>query len=163
MKPFLTSLFIIVLFGISHAQATASFKASATIIQPIGITNVSNLNFAEVDAKAGGEIILTPEETRLVSGNSTLGDGSSVTAAAFEVTGDQNFTYSITLPLDSYKLTNGPESMVIKDFTSNQGAVANLAGGRSLFKIGATLEINSQQSPGKYSSTTPMNVTVNYN
>lgn len=163
MQLILTFLFIAFNLVACHAQATASFTASATIIQPIGIKTMANLDFAEIDARSGGEIILTADENRLVKGTSALAIGSPVTAAAFEVTGQQGFAYSISLPGDSFNLTNGTESMVIKDFTSSQGKAANLTGGSSLFKVGATLVVNSQQSPGMYSSTTPINVTVNYN
>ena len=67
MKLFLTLIFSIMCLTAS-AQATAHFTASATIIQPIGITTLSHLNFAEVDAKEGGEIILTPKAERIAQG-----------------------------------------------------------------------------------------------
>lgn len=70
-------LFIgICLAGISQvvqaqASATASFTASATIIQPIGITTTANMNFAHIDAQEGGAVILTPQNTRFTTGEIT--------------------------------------------------------------------------------------------
>ena len=145
------------------AQATANFTASATIIQPIGITTTSNMNFANLDAKSGGAVILTPENTRLSSGDVVLADGTSASAASFTVTGETGFTYAVTLPASEYVLTNGTESMIIKDFTSSIDNSGSLAGGSQNISVGATLNVNPNQTPGNYTSPSGFNVTVNYN
>lgn len=59
----------------SQASATANFTASATIIQPIGITTTNNMQFANIDAQNGGAVILTPENTRITTGELILADG----------------------------------------------------------------------------------------
>lgn len=167
MKKFLILINIILfsLAGKSFGQtsATASFTASATIIQPIGVTTTSNMNFANLDAGSGGAVILTPENTRITSGNVVLADGATVSAASFEVTGEEGFAFSISLPENDYLLSNGNENMIIQDFTSNLGEGASLAGGSKIVRVGATLNINPNQPPGVYYSDTSMNVTVNYN
>ncbi|UZH56873.1 DUF4402 domain-containing protein [Salinimicrobium tongyeongense] len=147
----------------AQASATASFTASATIIQPIGITTTSNMNFANVDAGEGGEVILTPSNTRLTTGNVLLDSEENVSAAAFEVTGEEGFAFSLSLPEGEYVLANGSESMIIKDFTSSLAEGETLAGGTKVITVGATLAVNPHQTPGTYNSMTPMNVTVNYN
>ena len=159
------SLFILTIAGESFAQtsATATFTASATIIQPIGITTTSNMNFAGIDAKSGGTVILTPESTRSASGEVALAEASNVSAAAFEVTGEAGFAFSITLPENEYVLTNGSESMIIKDFTSSLAEGGTLVDGSKMVSVGATLDVHANQRPGVYDSPAPMNVTVNYN
>ncbi len=149
--------------GYAQSSASASFTASATIIQPIGITTTSNMNFANLDAKSGGAVILTPDNTRLSTGDVALADNSNVSAAAFEVTGEEGFAFSISLPESEYVLTNGTESMIIKDFTSSLAEGGNLSGGSKTVRVGATLKVNPNQTPGVYNSPAPMNVTVNYN
>ena len=151
--------------GMSYAQtsATASFTASATIIQPIGITTTSNMNFANLDAKSGGAVILTPENTRISTGGVALAENASVSAASFEVTGEEGFAFSISLPKDEFILANGSESMIIKDFTSSLAEGGSLTGGSKIVRVGATLKVNPNQTPGVYNSRSPMNVTVNYN
>ncbi len=150
-------------FGYSQTQATASFTASATIIQPIGITTTANMNFANLDAKSGGTVILTPESTRTSTGGVSLSDNTAISAAAFEVTGEDGFSFSITLPQNEYKLSNGSENMIIKDFTSSLADGGYVSGGSRIIKVGATLNVNPNQTPGVYNSQNPMNVTVNYN
>lgn len=56
----------------AQASATANFTASATIIQPITLTTTSNMNFASIDAKIGGQIILTPDKACTSSGGVVL-------------------------------------------------------------------------------------------
>ncbi|MCF4101538.1 DUF4402 domain-containing protein [Gillisia sp. M10.2A] len=145
------------------AQATANFTASATIIQPIGITTTSNMSFANLDAKSGGAVILSPDNTRLTSGDVALADGTPASAASFTVTGETGFTYAVTLPSSEYVLTNGSENMIIKDFTSNIDNSGSLAGGSQNIRVGATLKVNPNQTPGNYTSPAGFNVTVNYN
>jgi len=157
----LFSLFGALAFG--QASATASFTASATIIQPIGITTTSHMNFANLDAGTGGEVILTPNSTRLTTGNVSLDSEANVSAAAFEVTGENGFTFALTLPEGEYVLANGTESMIIKDFTSSLAQNGNFDGGAKMITVGATLAVNPHQTPGVYNSKAPMNVTVNYN
>ncbi|MHA6280479.1 DUF4402 domain-containing protein [Salinimicrobium sp. CAU 1759] len=163
MKYFLTTLLFLLCCTWASAQATANFTASATIIQPISISTITNLNFAGIDAKEGGEVVLTPQGERLVSGDVGLSEGSIVTAAAFEVVGQQGYTFSISLPGDQAQLVNGEENMTLKNFTSSTGSNGKLSTGKTFIKVGATLEINPQQAPGFYSTPTPLSITVNYN
>jgi len=145
------------------AQATATFTASVTIIQPIGIINTANMNFANVDAKSGGTVILDPDNTRSSQGGVELTDGNTVSAATFEVTGQAGYTYSITLPNSNHVLTNGTDDIIIRDFTSSLKTEGSLADGSQTLRVGASLDINPNQTPGNYTSPGGFNITVNYN
>lgn len=145
------------------AQATANFTASVTIIQPIGITTTSDMSFANVDAKNGGKITLSPNSTRTSSGDVELTDGGSISAASFEVTGEAGLTYAVTLPSDNYVLSNGSESIIINNFTTDFNSDNAFAGSSQTINVGATLEVNPNQTPGNYVSQGGLNVTVNYN
>lgn len=145
------------------AQATANFTASATIIQPIGITTTSNLNFASLDAKTGGAVILTPDNIRNSLGGVELDEAMGLSAATFEITGEQDFAFSISLPENDFELTNGSEKMIIKDFTSSLADNGHLSNGKKILRVGATLNVNPDQAPGNYNSLGDMAVTVNYN
>jgi hypothetical protein len=145
------------------AQATATFTASVTIIQPIGITNTANMNFANLDAKSGGAVILGPDNTRKSQGGVELADGNTVSAATFEVTGQAGYTYSITLPNSDHVLTNGTDNIIIRDFTSSLINEGSLALGSQTLRVGASLDINPNQTPGIYTSPGGFNISVNYN
>jgi len=159
----LFSLIILSFPNEGMAQATATFTASVTIIQPIGIINTANMNFANVDAKSGGTVILDPDNTRSSQGGVELTDGNTVSAATFEVTGQAGYTYSITLPNSDHVLTNGTEDIIIKDFTSSLKNEGSLADGSQTLRVGASLDINPNQTPGNYTSPGGFNITVNYN
>jgi hypothetical protein len=145
------------------AQATASFTASVTIIQPIGITSTANMNFANLYAKSGGAVVLGPDNTRVGQGGVELTDGKAVSTATFEVTGQAGYTYSITLPDSDQVLTNGTDNIIIRDFTSSLKDEGALALGSQTLSVGASLDINPNQTPGNYTSPGGFNITVNYN
>ncbi|CAM4139543.1 DUF4402 domain-containing protein [Gillisia hiemivivida] len=149
--------------SMSFAQATATFNASVTIIQPIGITTTSDLKFANVDAKNGGEITLSPNSTRTTSGDVALSDGGIVSAASFEITGESGYTYAVSLPGDNYVLSNGSETMEINNFTTDFNSDNTLTAGSQKINVGATLKVNPNQTPGNYVNQGGFNVTVNYN
>tara|TARA_R100000935_G_C2830171_1_gene164586 strand:+ start:713 stop:1159 length:447 start_codon:yes stop_codon:yes gene_type:complete len=147
----------------AFAQATATFNASVTIIQPIGITTTSDLKFANVDAKNGGDVTLSPNSIRSTSGEVELSDGGIVSAASFEITGESGYTYALTLPSDNYILSNGSETMEINNFTTDYNSDNVLASGSQTINVGATLKVNPNQTPGTYVNQGGFNVTVNYN
>lgn len=146
----------------SQASATANFTASATIIQPIGITTTNNMQFANIDAKNGGAVILTPDNTRITNGDIELAEGGTVSAATFEVTGQTGFAFGISLPKGSYRLSSGSESMLLQDFTTNYDG-SSIAGDGKTIKVGASLIVNPNQQPGNYKTNGDLQVTVNYN
>ncbi|HKL36091.1 MAG TPA: DUF4402 domain-containing protein [Salegentibacter sp.] len=146
----------------SQASATANFTASATIIQPIGITTTNNMQFANIDAKNGGAVILTTENTRITNGDLELAEGGTVSAASFEVTGQTGFAFGISLPQGSHRLSRGSESMLIQDFTTNYNG-SSIAGNGKTIKVGASLIVNPNQQPGDYKTNSDLQVTVNYN
>lgn len=159
-------LILALFFGCSvygQTQATATFMASVTIIEPIGITNTSDMNFSALNAKLGGAVILTPDNDRISSGGVKLADGANVSPATFQITGQRGSSFSISLPKGEHSLTNGVESILLKDFTSNLGDSGEFTNETSEIRVGATLDINSGQKPGNYSSPDPLAVTVNYN
>lgn len=146
-----------------QGQATATFTASVTIIQPIEITTTSHMNFAHMDAQGGGEVLLTPDHQRRVSGGVILAEGGLVSAASFKVTGEAGLTFGISLPRFYHTLSNGSSYMVIRDFKSSVEETTSLISGSREFHVGATLDIKDSQTPGFYTSTEPLAVTVNYN
>ena len=166
--PLRNSLILLFIFaGIfeisAQTSATASFTASATIIQPIGVTTTANMNFANIDAQQGGSVILSPENTRSTTGDVEIAAGDNSSAASFEVTGQPGLAYSINVPSQSYTLSNGIEEMILENFTSSLIGGGLLAEGKQAFNLGATLNIKAGQTPGYYTSPVPMDITVIYN
>jgi hypothetical protein len=157
-------------FGVNvNAQSTASAIATATIITPIHIDWVSDMNFGNLAVQTGtaGTIILTPAGTRTayLGVTATAALGGTITAAAFNVTGQGSATYSISLP-STYTITRtgGTETMTVNTFTSSPATPGTLsAGGSQALTVGATLNVAAGQVAGVYTNGTGFDVTVNYN
>lgn len=160
---YITILFFFFWVTLGYSQATANFTASATIIQPISITTTANMNFANIDAKNGGEVILNTDNSRKATGGVKLDSNAQVSAASFEVSGQSGYAFSISLPDTEQVLTNGTETMVIKDFKTDFDLDTNLGANATTIRVGATLAVNANQTPGNYRSPSSMQVTVNYN
>lgn len=154
--------------GIStKAQETASATATATIVTPIAITKVVDMNFGNVAVQSttGGTVVLSPAGARTPSGGVTLPtNNGTVAAASFTVTGVATYSYSITLPSTDLTITSGSNTMIVNNFTSNpSGPNGLLTAGTQTLRVGATLNVNAAQPAGTYVSGTPFDVTVNYN
>jgi len=160
--------FGVLLFAFTSAafsQVTATSNASATIVGPIGISRTQHMNFGNVAVDAtGGTVILAPAGTRSATGGVTLpATTGTVTAATFDVTGADGYTYAITLPSTDLTISSGLNNMIVNTFTSTPDATGTLTGGSEVLSVGATLTVAGGQAPGTYTSATPFDVTVNYN
>ncbi len=152
---------------ISSAQVTATATASSTIVTPIGITKTVDMNFGNVaiNSTTAGTVVLAPAGTRTSTGGVTLpATAGTVAAAEFNVTGANNYTFSITLPSTSHEIKSGSNTMSVTGFTSTPTPTGTLsATGSATVKVGATLNVSAGQAAGTYTSVTPFEVTVNYN
>jgi hypothetical protein len=148
------------------ASATQSATANATIITPIAIAHVADLNFGNIVAgTATGTVTVSP----------TTGDRSStgyvilptatpgtVKAAEFTVKGLANATYAITLPTSITISETGGATMTVNHFTSNPSGTGTLAAnGEQTLSVGARLNVDADQAAGEYAG--EFTVTVAYN
>ena len=152
---------------ISSAQVKATATATSTIVKPIGITKTVDMNFGNVaiNSTTPGTVVLAPAGTRTSTGGVTLpATAGTVAAAEFNVTGADNYTFSITLPSTSHEIKSGSNTMSVTGFTSTPTPTGTLsATGSATVKVGATLNVSAGQAAGTYTSVTPFEVTVNYN
>ena len=167
MKKLLVLAFLLIAFSAStFAQVTASATSTATIVAPIGITNTVDMNFGNIAVSGAGTVVLDPAGTRTTTGAITLpAITGTVTAASFDVTGNDGYTYTITLPSTDYTITrvSGSETMIVNTFTSNPNGTGTLTGGSETLNVGATLNVSAGQVGGTYTNATGFDVTVNYN
>lgn len=169
MKTVFIAVMALILGGITtnvSAQATASATATATIVTPISITKNVDMNFGNiaVQTSTGGTVELSPAGVRIASGGVTLPvTNGTVTAASFTINGSGNYTYSITLPSTALVITSGANTMTVDAFTSSPSAIGTLTAGTQNLTVGATLNVAAAKPAGTYISSTPFDVTVNYN
>ncbi len=165
IAKFLALAFIISAFAAtSYAQtsATATATASATILTPLAITRVTDLNFGDIFvSNVAGTVVVGTDGSRSVTGGCTAA-GGTVTAASFDVAGEGTSTYAITLPL-THEITNGTETMDVTTFVSDPSGTGALTGGAQTISVGATLEVDASQAPGLYTNAAGFEVRVEYN
>jgi hypothetical protein len=168
-KLFLLAITLIGFSVSSFAQATAEATVTATILEAITITNVTDMNFGNVAVIDAGTVILNPEDgSTTPTGGVTLPAAApgTISAASFDVTGDGSSTYAITLPSSTYVITNANlQTMDVTDFTSFPSVADGglLTAGAQTITVGATLNVDAGQAPGEYTNATGFEVTVNYN
>jgi len=159
---FISILMITLEFEVK-AQATAYANIFATVVAPVGITK-------EMDFSAG-EIIntnhlssnqLSLQKSNLPE-NINLTQEGQVTVAAFQITG-KNTVYAVSVQNQPVVLMNeNANSVTINNFGSELAMTDNPTGGVQRISINATLNVAENQPKGYYDSTSPFNVTLNYN
>jgi hypothetical protein len=165
---FFTAIAMIAFTSNAVAQATASGTASsATVIAPIGITNSATLLFGNLALTGAGTVVLYSDGTaRANTGGVTATSAGTNNPAAFDVTGEASFAYTVTLPGDtdvtlSDGATTSPSTMTVTGFESSHTANGAIqTGGTDSFKVGATLNVGASQIAATYNGT--FDVTVAY-
>jgi hypothetical protein len=147
-------------FASNGAQAaTANGTANATIVEAIGISAGNTLEFGDILNGAANTVTVTAAGVRSATDPTQL-IGGTVQAASFNVTGDGNRAYTITLPGPVVVTEGGGATMTVNSFTHDAGATPALAGGAASFNVGANLVVSNGQTAGAYNGTFVM--TVNY-
>lgn len=109
---------------------------------------------------------ITPAGARTATGGVKLpGTAGTVAAAAFNIAGEANYTYTITLPSTDHVIaTGGGAQMTVNNFVSSPATTGTLDGsGAQSLTVGATLNVSGGQANGVYTSGSGFSVTVNYN
>lgn len=138
----------------SASTASTTANATATVIASIGITKVSDLVFGS--GAPGDAALVVP-----------AGTAENASNASFNVTGQANTAYTITLPTSVTMITGTGgtnRTIVVNTFTSTPAAGANgllSAGGAQTLFVGATrAALGASQIAGAY--TAAFTVTVAY-
>jgi hypothetical protein len=165
-NSFITIIMIAATTG-AMAQEKATASSTATIVAPIGIVQSADMNFGNVATNdAGGAVVIATDGTTTPSGGVTLpAQTGTVTAAAFDVSGEADYTYTITLPSSAITLEDeeAANTMTVGTFISDPLTTGALVSGAQTVNVGATLNVDGSQEPGVYTNTSDLTVTVNYN
>jgi hypothetical protein len=144
----------------AHA-ASVSADAGAKIVAPLQISNATALYFGTIapSLTTADSVVVTPSGAKSCGSELTcLTDDH--TAAAFNVSGEADASYSIELP-STITIENGAGgSMKIDDFTGSKSG-GKLVSGKDNFTVGGKLTVAANQATGEYTGT--FAVQVNYN
>jgi hypothetical protein len=153
---------------IAQSNASATANSSARIIEHITLSYEDQpLAFGSIIKDADGGTVIIAAETGNVSYTNLPEQLTTTTsAAAFKVTGEVGYVFSLALPLDDVVVLTGPAGstpMSIDAFNSTINDDTNNTiplGGEVNFNVGATLTVNPSQMAGNYAGT--FDVTVTY-
>jgi hypothetical protein len=156
------SLSLLLLSAAANA-ATAGSTIGAEIVTGITITNTTGLQFGQLSSSVtAGTVSVSTAGVRSSAGGVTLRNGTTVTAASFDVAGTANNTYSITLPADGATVLTGAGDPMTVNFVSFPSGSGRLSGaGAQTLLVGATLSIGASQAAGPVAGS--FNVVVAYN
>lgn len=141
----------------STAQSSASADASidTKIVAGITLSKSQDLQFGSVVRSAnGGTVTISPNTEQASYSGVTRGQNFTYNAASFASTGEPEYQYSIGLP-KSVTLTRkgGSQTMSVNSFTYSTGAGQLDNQGGASFKVGATLNVDGNQTTGAYAGT----------
>ena len=170
MNHYSASISACTLLGITMATtwtpaqaATATATVDANIIMAIGMTTRNGLSFGDISAgPTSGTVILTPSGARTATGGANVNTSTSGNPSTFDVQGEPNASFSISLPVSVILTNSASQTMTVDNFTSSPtpSGVLDSSGRQTLF-VGATLNVSANQPFGSYSG--QMSVTVDYN
>lgn len=144
--------------------ASATANATATVMTPISISKTADLRFGKFSALTGGTVVIAHGGGRSAGGAVVLSTTDAGGAASFNVAGDANATYAITLPNNATitHSVDNTKTMSVGSFTSNPSGTGTLSGaGTQVVNVGATLTVGNAQTVGSYTGT--FDVSVEYN
>jgi Domain of unknown function (DUF4402) len=142
--------------------ATTTTTVEVNIVSTINLVAQNGIVFGDITVSSiPGTVTIGTDSSRVITGGVTVNSNISATPALYEVSGDPNATYSVTLPVSVVLTSAAGDSMVVNNFSSMPSVNGQLdSGGRQNMNIGATLNVGSFQPFGAYKGI--MSTTVDY-
>ena len=143
--------------------ATTNTSVDANIVSTINLVAQNGIVFGDISASSiPGSVTIDVDGSRTTTGGATVNSNTSATPARYEVTGDPNALYNITLPVSVVITSSAGDNMVVDNFISSPSASGQLdSGGRQNLTVGATMRVGSFQPFGAYTGV--LAATVEYN
>jgi hypothetical protein len=144
--------------GAQAADVTS--EAGAKIVAPLQVENITALYFGTIApslTQADGVLVAPDGSKECGQALTCLSDDH--TAAAFQVSGADGFSYTIDLPNEAIIRNANGDDMKIENFAGSKGN-GTLANGQDDFTVGGYLNVAANQPEGDYTGT--FVVTVEY-
>jgi hypothetical protein len=165
VRLFTTALALCTPAAIAHAATPVTQStANATIIHPLTVTKLQDMDFGDLAVTAAGTAVLNPDTDTLTVTGGTLAVGGTPHCAEFVGAAQSNSVVNIKVPNQPSTLTRvgGTETLTASLFTLQSGQSKKaLAKAQSFtFRVGATLTVPAATVQGTYVGT--FSVTVQY-
>lgn len=158
---------------------TGTGTAQVTIVEPLGLVKIEDLNFGKVAATAAPGRVLVDPNTGTCSVTGAVSSGGGCQFAEFGGMGVRRFTLRIQIPTTVTLTGPGGATMLADTFTLGTSPDLVFIGGNGnglgagnrryqissptgifTFRLGGRLNVGANQTPGVYNGT--FNVTVQY-
>lgn len=147
-------------FAASGNSSTTNGAATATIVAPIVLTHTSGaaLGFGRFSTGTGGTVVVTSAGVGSITGDVAFVPGSTNSADAFTVAGDNGRSFSISTAAGS--VTDGTDTMT---FTTSASLATDTlsATGTGGFTVGGTLTVAGTEGANAYTGSYAATVTYN--
>jgi len=143
--------------------ATTTSTVDANIVSTINLVAQNGIVFGDIaSGSIPGTVTIDVDGSRTTTGGATVNSNTSGTPARYEVTGDPNALYTITLPETVVITSFAGDNMIVDTFISSPSASGQLdSSGKQNLTVGATMRVQSFQPFGSYQGV--MATTVEYN
>ncbi len=153
--------------------AQSNGNGRTTVVSALSLIKDADLNFGDlISGTTASTVIVDPQSIRQVTGT-VVEAGGTVSAARFQGSGTSGQRIQVRAPSGSYTLTEGVSGaiMTLRDLTMEVDNATSLGRGNSgqhritgvgtfTVRIGGTLDVGANQTPGTYVGT--FDLEVNY-
>ncbi|WP_157893279.1 DUF4402 domain-containing protein [Salegentibacter sediminis] len=143
-------------------QASASFKASVTIVNPDSYTPPESIKISRVNSANSKVKRSTTRGVRINSADLEMGQAAFSNLASFQLEGESIRNLRINLPNEELILSNGTAQLKIKEFYSNRSIQEGLNKNQDILVLGAVILVKNEQEPGLYTSPGSVEIIVDY-
>ena len=176
----LVMMFTILCFStVSYSQSSAGASSTATLIAPLEISKIQDLNFGSLASSAAAGTAKINAQTGALTPLGGVTDPGTIAnqVATFTVGGEGSDVITFVNDVTSVTLENGTANQLTVGLfrysmdagieTSFDGIATIDAGGSSTLTVGATLTIPANTPSGTYASSTgggtgDFTITINY-
>ena len=166
MKAKLYIATIILFIGSANfctAQLTAYANIYATVVAPVGISDLSNESLGTI-VVAKSPVNTTAKSAGIVTVSGLqVAQNETATVASFSLTDYNNTTFDLTLPSSNINLSEGNNNLVASNFSHQYSLENSPESGKKVIKIGAILHMAGNLPENNYTAQNPFPVTLNYN
>lgn len=143
-------------------QATASFTASATIVNPDNYTPAEAIKISRINSANSKVKRSTARGVRITSSDLESGQAVFINLASFQLEGGPISNLRINLPNEELILSNGNAQMKIRDLFSNLSIQEGLNENQDILELGAAILMQNKQKPGLYTNNELIEIIVDY-
>ncbi|MEO0418824.1 MAG: DUF4402 domain-containing protein [Pseudomonadota bacterium] len=154
--------------SVAQAQDTATVESRVGIIEPLTITKLSDLDFGDIVPSTGGTVVLNPTISPTCTVTGAVIQSGECQPASFGGFGGAGQRVRVRRPVGRTITMTGPGAdMTVTDIIINgspdmtpvrsnpnwERFLIGSADGTFVFRVGGTLNVNPNQTPGLYTGT----------